>query len=261
MCNLSTVTAGCCVPVKCRKEMCVWWVRKGMERRCLPCQVCEENGVVDCYGQIFCLLHYHLLCPHDQNMSSSSHSSSHGVTLISTIDYQEQQKNIELLWKTAISEVVMRMFEYEKLEQQSVQDDPLSILSLNAPRVVPPLPSEKKIPRQRSEELKSSSLRNKKKQRIESNGSSLTTSGEDAPAPVVTEESLTHITGTRCSNCHSLNTYLEYGTNNWSASGRDTMSSKAETWAFKESPSAITENYSFVKNICRDCGFEIMDNI
>jgi hypothetical protein len=213
-----------------------------MERRCLPCHVCDENGVIDCYGQIFCLLHYHLLCSHD-------HFKSYRI--ISEIDYREQQEKVEMLWKNAVSEVVMKMFEYEKLEQQSVHDDPLSILSFNAPRV--PMVS---LERQKSSESKSFSSRNLKKQRIDSPvaNSSLTL---ESP---VTEESLTHITGTRCSNCHSLNTYLEYGTNNWSASGRDTMSSKAETWAFKDSPSAITESYSFVKNICRDCGFETIDS-
>jgi hypothetical protein len=214
-----------------------------MERRCLPCHVCHENGVIDCYGQIFCLLHYHLLGSHD-------HLKSYQI--ISEIDYLEQQEKIGILWKDAISEVVMKMFEYEKLEQQSVQDDPLSILSLNAPRL-PMVSLEKQRMKSSESRPSSSSIRNKKKQRIETSSIS--------SEPLVTEESLTHIPGTRCSNCHSLNTYVESGTNNWSASGRDTMSSKAETWAFKDSPSAITDGDSFVKNICRDCGFEIIDSL
>jgi hypothetical protein len=199
--------------------------------------MCSQNGVVDRYGKIFCLLHYHIICSEKQ----VTHE-----TIISDQDLNEQREGMEVLWKDAISDVVMRMFEYEKLEQIQLNEDPLSILSLNAPRA--PI-----IERQHS----SSESRPKprtKKQKLDP-----LPSLSSAPH-TMSEAELTHQQGSRCINCHSTNTYLDCGTSNWSASGRDTVSTKAETWAFKDSPSAMTEGWSYVKNICRDCGFETSDS-
>jgi hypothetical protein len=213
-----------------------------MERKILKCQNCSQNGVVDCYGKIFCLLHYHIICGEKQVPH---------YTIISDLDLNEQKGVVEELWKDAISDVVMRMFEYEKMEQIKLNEDPLSILTLNAPRVP--------IERQKSTSSESRPAPRSKKQKVDPLSWSSSSLSATTPAVSEMESSSLQVQGSRCSNCHSERTYLETGIKNWSSSGRDTVSTKAETWAFKDSPSAVTEDWNSVKSICRDCGFETIE--
>ena len=236
------------------------------------CKHCPTRSCVTYEGAPYCLLHYHAF---------SAHSKDDEIKAVVTNEREaaKQQIHLEPLMRDAITEVILRMHEYQQKEQKALSEDPLSILSLNAPSnisnvasmdVSVPTTSKQKEQKRKStaSEIASKSKKLKRDDLWHSSKNTESTS-HDTDAMVGERSSDRHenaklklvkqlgvenddedneylyTTGPPCSKCSSTDTYVKYD----GSSSRNMSSTKSEIWGFKDSED--TQSKSTI--ICRTC--------
>ena len=104
------------------------------------CLYCSQPACVQ-YGKDrnVCLLHYSrsksILHYSKSRSTSSSSSSSENIIINNEIEMISQSSLMKSLWDISITDVVTRMYELQKIEQESLRKDPLAMLSLNSSRI------------------------------------------------------------------------------------------------------------------------------
>lgn len=195
------------------------------------CSQCSKSACVIQNGHYLCLLH---------------HCASKGVLLKGTKIYDEnelqnQSTFVERLWRDAVSDVIMRMYDIQKSEEELLKNDPLEILTMN----VLPVPDYSTSKRSIKRPISTGSSTRAGKQLPKLNE-------EKKNVESITENSSSHHTMTttenpKCENCDSRDTRTVY-----SAPGGNLNVSKNETWGSKSAHSVMI-NFE-----CKSCGHAVI---
>ena len=102
------------------------------------CLYCSQIACISSKTRNLCLLHYSrsnsILKQKNININNSN-SNEFEISNQSALNNQHPM--MESLWKEAITDVVLRMYELQKEEQECLRKDPLSMLSFNTTRINP----------------------------------------------------------------------------------------------------------------------------
>ena len=106
------------------------------------CLYCSQDACISSKTRNLCLLHYSrsnsILNQTNNNICTTSKGNNSNEFKISDqLALNNQHPMMESLWKEAITDVVLRMYELQKEEQECLRKDPLSMLSFNTTRINP----------------------------------------------------------------------------------------------------------------------------
>jgi len=213
------------------------------------CSECSNNASLQYEGTYYCLLHY-------STSEASLNFNIRPPMLLNDEILRNEEGTMRSLWKNAISDVLFRMYQLQKVEEDRVREDPLALFTINIPPLPPPSTvkstNERKHqphtvtmnsrhhdtlnPYSRKTKREKPLLRGDKRRKV--GGPETEASNNDEPGKKVSTSS--SVGDVQCEHCFSFNTKTRH------LSGQ-CDSSRSETWGSKLGPSEI----AFVD--CLDC--------
>lgn len=208
-------------------------------------------------GAPYCLLHYH---------SFSTHGKDDTLKAIITDEEEaaKQHPAVQTVLREAMTDVLLRMHEYQQTEEKALRTDPLSVLALHAPSstsnaasmdVSAPTNHQHQQKRGSSSAATEVSSQNSKKLKkddlwhLGSSGGDRVQAKGDAWCPINDEDENEYLyaAGPVCSQCASAETLVKYDRSMSSMSG-----TRSEIWGNKDNEGG----HSRSTIICKACGFE-----
>lgn len=185
------------------------------------CSHCQQSACLVQNGHYLCLLHH---CTSKSVLYNS-------LEVYNNVELQSQSKLVENFWRDAAADVMLRMYDMQKEEEELLRKDPLEILSMNVLPVITCPAKRKTVKRPQSiesgkcnHEIKTLS----KRLDIESS---------------IAENSINNKGNPKCENCASTDTRTRY-----SAPSGQLDVSRNETWGSKSAHSVA------IHIECKACG-------
>lgn len=198
------------------------------------CTICSKKSSLQHDGVDYCLLHY-------STSAASPNFSTHTPVLLNEVCLKNEEDAMRSLWSDAISSVVLRMYQLQKLEEDQIRQDPLAMLSVKAPALPLPVPRKTNYPVKRRisttlrhDELDPYSKKTRREKTL-LRGEKIQNSNEtEADSSIILDkgDSSSSTGDHQCEHCHSFNTKVHH-------SSGQCDSSRSETWGSKSGPNEI----------------------
>ena len=103
----------------------------GVEAKMMKCRLCSQPASVKLKGLLYCLIHF----AQSDDIHLDARDKSGAKMSRDEAEVRKQEEELRNLWRDALEDVVLRMYDLQKEEQEKARTDPFAMMAMQAPRI------------------------------------------------------------------------------------------------------------------------------